>query len=362
MVNVDTTNALPKLKISGLGKRYGEVVALEPTDLAVDAGEFVTLLGPSGSGKTTLLQMISGLTEPTTGTLHVDGRDETATPVHRRDMGLVFQHYALFPHMTVGENIAFPLKMRGTPASEVRERVRETLAKVQLEQYGDRFPRELSGGQQQRVALARCFVYRPQVVLMDEPLGALDKNLREHMQFEIKRLHREFGTTVIYVTHDQEEALVLSDRICLMNHARVEQIGTPREIYSRPKSIFSARFIGLSNLFIGKVSEAGAGRIVVDSPNGSFEARQENCGPLLNGKAGLVLRPEQLRPGPAGAGENDVTGTVTEIIYVGSDTRLVLTLQDGETLSVRHDPEAELPALGDSLTYHWPIDVAVVVS
>ena len=361
-MNLDTTNPPPKLLIKGLGKRYGDITALEPTDLVVNTGEFVTLLGPSGSGKTTMLQMISGLTEPTCGQLQVDGRDETTTPVHRRDMGLVFQHYALFPHMTVSENIAFPLKMRGFDAAKIRERVIETLAKVQLDAYGDRFPRELSGGQQQRVALARCFVYRPQVVLMDEPLGALDKNLREHMQFEIKRLHREFGTTVIYVTHDQEEALVLSDRICLMNHARVEQIGTPREIYSRPKSIFSAKFIGLSNLFEGEVSDAGNGRIVVSNPNGKFEAKAENCGPLVNGHATLVLRPEHLRPGPAGRGQNSITGKVSEIIYVGSDTRLVLSLDDGETVSVRHDPTADLPEMGASMTYHWPVDVAVFVS
>ncbi len=362
MVNVDrTANAPPKLEIKGLGKQYGNVTALEPTDLSVEAGEFVTLLGPSGSGKTTLLQMISGLTEPTSGELWVDGRNETETPVHKRDMGLVFQHYALFPHMTVSENIAFPLKMRGAPARDIRERVAETLAKVQLEAYGDRFPRELSGGQQQRVALARCFVYRPEIVLMDEPLGALDKNLREDMQLEIRRLHREFGTTVIYVTHDQEEALVLSDRVCLMNHARVEQIGTPREIYSHPKSIFSAQFIGLSNLFMGEVEEAGEGRMAVRNGNGTFEAKAENCR-TVNGHGGLVLRPEQLRPGPAGEGENEVAGTVSEIIYVGSDTRLVLTLKDGATLSVRHDPSSPLPGLGETMTYHWPIDVAVVVS
>lgn len=361
-MNAPTPHDNPKMLIKGLGKEYGSVTALEPSNLTVNTGEFVTLLGPSGSGKTTLLQMISGLVEPTHGELWVDGRNYTHTAVNKRDMGLVFQHYALFPHMTVSENIAFPLKMRGTAAKEVNARVAETLAKVQLEKFASRFPRELSGGQQQRVALARCFVYRPQIILMDEPLGALDKNLREHMQFEIKRLHREFGTTVIYVTHDQEEALVLSDRICLMNHAKIEQLGTPRQIYSEPATVFAAKFIGMSNILGGKIIGLSVDQAIVETQHGQF--------PVLNKQkltvgsdAHIVLRPEQMKQGHgAGAGLSNIKGTVSEVIYVGSDTRLLVTLQDGETVIVLHDGESAMPSAGDPITYHWSDQQAVLVA
>jgi len=260
----------PKLLVDGLAKRYGGINALEPTRLAVQPGEFLTLLGPSGSGKTTLLQMICGLVEPSEGRLLIDGRDETGTPVHKRDIGLVFQHYALFPHLTVAENIGFPLRMRGKAGTQAAAEVKAALAMVQLGHLAERFPRELSGGQQQRVALARCFVYQPSVILMDEPLGALDKKLREHMQFEIKRLHRETGATIIYVTHDQEEALALSDRICLMNHARIEQIGSPQDIYARPRTAFAADFIGISNIFRGRVARGAGGTAYLATACGSF--------------------------------------------------------------------------------------------
>lgn len=361
-MNAETHLTTPKMLIKGLGKQYGTVTALEPSNLSVNNGEFVTLLGPSGSGKTTLLQMISGLVEPTHGELWVDGKNHTHTAVNKRDMGLVFQHYALFPHMTVRENIAFPLKMRGTPGQEVRERVAETLAKVQLENFASRFPRELSGGQQQRVALARCFVYRPQIILMDEPLGALDKNLREHMQFEIKRLHREFGTTVIYVTHDQEEALVLSDRICLMNHAKIEQLGTPRQIYSEPATVFAAKFIGMSNILSGKIQELSGGYARVETAYGQFNVGNKHN--LASGcKAHIVLRPEQMKQGQGNlAHQSTISGSVTEVVYVGSDTRLLVTLSDGETIIVLHDGISAMPSVGDHITYHWNNDLAVLVA
>jgi putative spermidine/putrescine transport system ATP-binding protein len=309
----------PKLLVDGLTKRYGAVVALEATHLAVAAGEFLTLLGPSGSGKTTLLQMICGLTPPSGGRILVDGRDETDLPVHKRDLALVFQHYALFPHLTVAENVAFPLQMRTAGKARIAGEVEAALAMVQLEPLADRFPRELSGGQQQRVALARCFVYRPSVILMDEPLGALDKKLREHMQLEIKRLHRESGTTIVYVTHDQEEALALSDRICLMNHARVEQVGTPQEIYSRPRTAFAADFIGLSTIFRGRVEANGGGSAVLATGDGRFHLPEPHP---VGAEAALVVRPEQFE---LGTGQpNRLAGMVVERVYVGAETRLLL--------------------------------------
>src|SRR5215212_8528054 len=219
--------AEPKLAITGLTKRYGSFTALAPTDLEVTEGEFLTLLGPSGSGKTTLLSLIAGLSVPAGGTLHIAGQDATFAAPHERDIGMVFQNYALFPHMTIAENIAFPLKMRRIDNATAAKRAMGALELVRLPQVASRYPKELSGGQQQRIALARCLVYKPSIVLMDEPLGALDKKLRDHMQLEIKRIHRDTGTTIVYVTHDQEEAMTMSDRICLMNAGRIEQLGTP---------------------------------------------------------------------------------------------------------------------------------------
>lgn len=352
-----------KLVLEGLSKRYGTFTALEPTTMTVDEGEFLTLLGPSGSGKTTLLQMISGLAEPSEGRLLVDGEDWTYRSVNRRGMGLVFQHYALFPHMTVAENVAFPLEMRKLPAAEAAARLQETLAKVQLESFAHRYPKELSGGQQQRVALARCFVFRPNVILMDEPLGALDKSLREHMQLEIRRLHKEYGTTVIYVTHDQEEALVMSDRICVMNHARVEQIGAPKQIYSDPQTHFAATFIGHSNTIKGKLAGRPSGEAQIATANGTFSglmtARDPNAAELH-----LVIRPEQCRAGPAPSPEHEgLSARVHDLVYVGAETRLLLKLRDGADFTLRHDPAGgPLPRIGDQIDVHWRRDLARVVS
>src|SRR5262245_6447283 len=242
------TDPAAKLVAKGIAKTYGATVALHPTDLTVAAGELLTVLGPSGSCKTTLLQITCGLVEPTAGELFIEGRDETHTPAHRRNMGVVFQNYALFPHLTVEENVSFPLQMRKLPAATLRQKVASVLEMVGLGALGNRFPAQLSGGQQQRVALARCFVYAPDLILMDEPLGALDRKLRETMQVEIKRLHRNTGATIVFVTHDQQEALALSDRICLMNEGRIEQVGSPQDIYECPATLFAADFIGISNV------------------------------------------------------------------------------------------------------------------
>ncbi|CAN7683614.1 ABC transporter ATP-binding protein [Bosea sp. LjRoot237] len=343
-----------KLVIEGLGKRYGATTALEPSSLSVAEGEFLTLLGPSGSGKTTLLQLICGLVEASEGRVVIDGGDQSATPVHQRDIGLVFQHYALFPHLTVAENIAFPLKMRGRPGAEVASRVSATLEMVHLGHLAGRFPRELSGGQQQRVALARCFVYQPSIILMDEPLGALDKKLREHMQIEIKRLHRESGATIVYVTHDQEEALAMSDRICLMNHARIEQLGTPREIYERPRTAFAADFIGISNIFRGRWDGNGA----IETAHGRFALPS---GARCQSKdATLVIRPENLRLG-AGDG-NAVSGRVSEVVYAGSETRVIAALDDGSPLVLRLGPDDLVPAIDERIVAGWSRDKAVLVA
>ncbi|MCG7391602.1 ABC transporter ATP-binding protein [Microvirga sp. ACRRW] len=346
----------PKLIIEGLSKQYGSVTALEPTHLTVPTGEFLTLLGPSGSGKTTLLQMICGLVEPTSGRILIDGRDQTQTPVHQRDIGLVFQHYALFPHLTVAENIEFPLRMRPLSATQVKQRVKDALTMVQLDHLASRFPRELSGGQQQRVALARSFVYQPSIILMDEPLGALDKKLREHMQIEIKQLHRETGATIIYVTHDQEEALAMSDRICLMNHARIEQLGSPHEIYARPATAFAADFIGISNIFRGKV-DASNGETRLTTPHGKFRLP---AGATHSGaEAAIVVRPEQISLG--GDKGNTVVGRVADAVYAGSETRLIVDLDEGETVIVRLPPGQPAPAYGERATLGWNPDAAVLV-
>ncbi|GHD22008.1 ABC transporter ATP-binding protein [Tianweitania populi] len=351
------------LVLEGLSKRYGTFTALEPTSLTIEDGEFLTLLGPSGSGKTTLLQMISGLTDPSEGRLIFNGEDWTHRPVNARGMGLVFQHYALFPHMTVAENVAFPLEMRKLPSAEMKTRVEETLRKVQLDQFAHRFPKELSGGQQQRVALARCLVFRPKVILMDEPLGALDKALREHMQLEIRRLHKEYGTTIIYVTHDQEEALVMSDRICVMNHARVEQIGAPSQIYGNPETLFAATFIGHSNVLSGEKVSSDGDVATIRTPFGTFSGKHTARDRSAT-DVSLIIRPEQMRLGSApGDAFDGVTGRLTDLIYVGAETRLLLTLGSDTSLTLRHDPSAgDLPSIGDEVAVHWPKTAARIVT
>jgi putative spermidine/putrescine transport system ATP-binding protein len=347
-VNWDQTLAAPKLRAHQLSKHYGPVTALQPIDLTVASGELLTVLGPSGSGKTTLLHIVSGLVEPSGGSIFIDGMDHTHTPVHRRDIGMVFQSYALFPHLTVEENVAFPLRMRHRPDAEVRRRVGEALEMVQLGHLGTRMPRALSGGQQQRVALARCFVYQPSIILMDEPLGALDKKLREHMQIEIKRLHRDTGVTIIYVTHDQEEALALSDRICLMNHARIEQIGTPQEIYERPTTAFAADFIGISNMFHGRLD----GDETLQTSDGDLLLPPGAPPGIGAGQAAaLVVRPEQMRLGSNA--DCRVSGRVVEAVYAGAETRVIVRLDSGTEVTVRVSAAAVSIELGAVIEVGW---------
>ncbi|HEY4251362.1 MAG TPA: ABC transporter ATP-binding protein, partial [Roseomonas sp.] len=334
MAAQDGVGRSAKLSLRGLAKRYGSVAALQPMDLDVASGEFLTVLGPSGSGKTTMLQLVAGLVEPSAGSLHIDGQDMTHRPAHQRSIGVVFQNYALFPHMTVWENASFPLEMRGVPRAELRKQVAAALEMVGLAAMRDRFPAELSGGQQQRVALARCFVYQPALILMDEPLGALDRKLREAMQIEIKRLHRDTGATIVFVTHDQEEALALSDRICLMNNGRIEQLGPPREIYEQPANLFAADFIGLSNVLRGRVTAAG-----LQTADGIVPCHAATT--AVSGEAALVVRPEHVRLVPDGV----LRGRLTESIYAGSEFRLVVTLASGATLVARLPPGPRLPAI-----------------
>jgi putative spermidine/putrescine transport system ATP-binding protein len=335
-----------KLHAQGLSKAYGASMALQPLELKVYSGELLALLGPSGSGKTTLLQVICGLIEPTGGRLIIDGRDETNKPVNKRDIGVVFQNYALFPHLTVRENVSFPLQMRKIAAADLREKVEATLAMVGLSDFGSRFPRELSGGQQQRVALARCLVYQPSLILMDESLSALDRKLRENMQVEIKRLHRETGATIIFVTHDQEEALALADRICLMNEGRIEQLGTPEDMYEQPRSAFVADFIGISNVMRGRIQSGG----MIRTDDGSLPL-PDGCDARADQDGALIVRPEKMLL--CAVDEAFVSGRVEETIYAGSETKLLVRLARGTLITVRR--QAGLPgvAIGEHVSIRW---------
>ncbi|WP_179243953.1 ABC transporter ATP-binding protein [Tistlia consotensis] len=340
------------LEIEGLRKQYGPVVAVDGVDLSLKTGEFVTFLGPSGSGKTTTLQIIAGLQSASAGHIRLNGQAIDPLPPHQRNIGVVFQHYALFPHMSIARNIAFPLEMRRVPAAEIRRRVEEALALVGLEGYGQRHPRQLSGGQQQRVALARALVFRPPLLLMDEPLGALDKQLREQMQLEISRLHRELGASIVYVTHDQEEALVMSDRIAVFNHGRIEQIGASEELYERPRSRFVAGFLGESNFFEGRVEALQGELCRIASPAGPLLARRN--GDLAVGDPTVVaVRPERLclldgsAAGGGGEPENRLEGRVQEVVYLGLSRKYLLRLADGQEVVVRQQAQdAERSGLG----------------
>jgi putative spermidine/putrescine transport system ATP-binding protein len=309
------------LEVRQLEKRYGDFVALHPTSLHVQAGEFLTLLGPSGSGKTTLLGLISGLTEADEGAILIGDADVTDQSPHKRGIGMVFQNYALFPHLTVAENIAFPLRLRRIDAARRDAMVKRALEMVDLPHVAQRLPRELSGGQQQRIALARCIVYEPKIILMDEPLGALDKRMRDQMQFEIRRIHRELGTTIIYVTHDQEEAMTMSDRICLMRAGSIEQLGTPEDLYFRPRTTFVADFIGESNLFAGTVIEASGDEVTVrwnDMP-GTGVARRYDGRLTAGTPVQVMVRPQSLRLATDDLTSVNTVDTTVLDFYVAGD-------------------------------------------
>lgn len=330
------------ISIRGVRKTYGKVRALDSVDLDVKAGEFLTLLGPSGSGKTTLLMIIAGFIRPDCGSLRFGGREMILTPPHRRGIGMVFQSYALFPHMSVASNVAYPLKLRGVGKEEINRRVEEALELVQLSGLGNRRSNELSGGQKQRVALARAIVFAPRILLMDEPLSALDKKLREQMQLELRQLHDTLGMTTVYVTHDQREALTMSDRIAVINNGALMQLDTPQRIYDRPAGAFTADFIGESILLPAQVRNGAVyGGGIAVSADGE---------PPPDGEYYLLLRPEQLRllDEESKDGYNVFAGTAQKSVYQGESVLLYVNLAGGEQLRVRHNGEAGV-AEGDKV-------------
>jgi putative spermidine/putrescine transport system ATP-binding protein len=328
------STAIPKLTIRDLRKTYGPVVALEGASLELREGEFLTLLGPSGSGKTTMLMIIAGLIQPDAGEVWIDSRLATYTPSYKRDIGMVFQNYALFPHLTVYENIAFPLRMRKAPEATIAKEVQRVLDLIQLPEVGPRLPRALSGGQQQRIALARCIVYRPSIVLMDEPLGALDKKLRDQMKLEIKHLHTRLGITVLYVTHDQEEAMIMSDRVCLMNDARIEQVGTPDELYFHPRSVFAADFLGESNILDATVLAVEGAWATLRATHGATVRAPSEPGLAAGDRVKLMVRPENMTLlGPGESADNAIAAVLDEAILVGGVTKHYARLPDGAVVS-----------------------------
>ncbi|MFO1162433.1 MAG: ABC transporter ATP-binding protein [Reyranellaceae bacterium] len=329
-----------ELSVEGVTRRFGEVTALDDVSLAVTRGELLTILGPSGSGKTTLLKVVAGFETPDRGGVRIDGQEITSLPPARRDIGMVFQNYALFPHLTVAGNVAFPLEMRDVGRAEITRRVGEALSLVELGGYEARLPRQLSGGQQQRVALARAIVFNPRLLLLDEPFGALDRKLRETMQLEVRRLQRRLGLTTIFITHDQEEALVLSDRIAVMDKGTIQQVAGTTEIYERPANDFVADFVGESNIFHGTVGADG----VVTLEGG--RTLQVAAAMPAGRRVGVLMRPERFAP----MGANSFTGEVLEAVYLGSSFKLRLACEGGLELLVRQPARGALPAPGQRLT------------
>jgi putative spermidine/putrescine transport system ATP-binding protein len=353
-----------KLRTHGVRKTYGSVVALKSASIEMQEGEFLTLLGPSGSGKTTLLMAIAGLNDPDSGEIWIDGKLATYLPPFKRDIGMVFQNYALFPHMTIFDNIAFPLRMRKMDTARIRKEVGRVLEIVELGHVSMRFPRELSGGQQQRIALARCFVYKPSIILMDEPLGALDKKLRDTLQREIKQLHENLGITVLYVTHDQEEAMVMSDRICVMNDGGIDQIGTPDELYFNPTSVFTADFLGESNLFSAEVLEVKDAAILVRGPAG-ITIQGESRGIVSVGeKVKFMVRPESVNTGEGDLNDNNAQGILKEVIVTGQITKYFVELVDGtEMMSTQLTRREERKhEIGQTINLSWSKDCTVILT
>ena len=360
----DAGASTSSLRLDSICKQYGGFGAVKSVSLEVRQGEFVTLLGPSGSGKTTTLMMIAGFVDPSSGRIYVDGRDVTEAPPHRRNIGMVFQNYALFPHLTVFKNVAFPLDVRKLPGAEVRARTMEALDIVKLADLGDRYPTQLSGGQQQRVALARAIVFRPPLLLMDEPLGALDKKLREHMQIELLKIQDRLGVTVIYVTHDQEEALVMSDRVVVMADGVIQQIGRPDELYRRPGNRFVADFVGETNILEGRVTGEGSMPTLAIAPGVQVRA-PSNRSWKGGERAFLILRPECVRIGlRAESCANRLEGAIERVIYVGDVSRVLIALPSGQTLiaKVQNSGDAGVGEVGDVVCVGWDSDPTWVVA
>jgi spermidine/putrescine transport system ATP-binding protein len=356
-----TERSAPEIRLVGLAKLYGEVRAVDGVDLEIGGGEFFSLLGPSGCGKTTTLRMIGGFERPTAGRIELRGRDITTAPPDRRPVNMVFQNYALFPHLTVGENIAFGLRRRKVPGPEIRARVDHALALVRLEGFERRRPDQLSGGQQQRVALARALVNRPTVLLLDEPLGALDLKLRRQLQVELKRIQAEVGITFVYVTHDQEEALTMSDRIAVMNAGRVEQLGTPEELYDRPRTRFVADFIGTTNLLAGEVESLESASAVVRLDSGD-RCRVERDGLAVGATIELSVRPENVAVGePVAASDSVVAGRIEQVAFLGTTIEYHVRTAGGLDLVARAPKSGNRFVVGADVAVRWAPTEALVI-
>ena len=343
------------VELSGVTKRFGEFVAVDDLSLDIYEGEFFSLLGPSGCGKTTTLRMIAGFEEPTGGSISVAGEQVQGVPPYRRPVNTVFQSYAIFPHLNVFDNVAFGLRRSGVKGEELNTRVTEACEMVQLSGFEKRKPTMLSGGQQQRVALARALVNRPKVLLLDEPLGALDLKLRKELQLELRTLQHEVGITFVYVTHDQEEALTMSDRIAVMNEGKVQQIADPTTLYELPKNSFVANFIGQINVFSGVVESVSGDRVTLrTSREMRIEAySQEGAGVEVGAEAQAAVRPEKIRFG--GAGDNASTAEIRQIVYLGVSTQYIAELPGGEKLVLyqQNAQDAENPGVGEKVPVSW---------
>ena len=344
------------VRFKDVQKTYdGQILVVKSLNLDIARGEFLTMLGPSGSGKTTCLMMLAGFETATHGEIFLDGQPINNVPPYRRDIGMVFQNYALFPHMTVGENLAFPLRVRNIAKAEVDERVKRALDMVQLGRFANRRPGQMSGGQQQRVALARALVFEPKLVLMDEPLGALDKQLRENMQYEIKHLHERLGLTVVYVTHDQGEALTMSDRVAVFNEGRIQQLAEPAQLYEHPDNAFVAQFIGENNRLLGKVNRVDGRRCEVDVGGAVIQATAVNIAGPGSGTT-LSLRPERVALGePVDGYPNSFPGRIEELIYLGDHirTRVSLLGHDDFVVKVPNRGNHAVLRPGDPVTVAW---------
>jgi len=351
-------------RYENVSKFYGSMAVVKNLDLDIRRGEFLSLLGPSGSGKTTTLMMLAGLQSPSSGHIFLNGRPIETTPPHRRNIGVVFQNYALFPHMTIAENLAYPLKARRMARADIAQRVQRGLEMVKLQALAQRRPTELSGGQQQRVALARALVFEPSIVLLDEPLGALDRQLRETMQLELKQLHRETGVTMVYVTHDQAEAMTMSDRVAVFNDGKLLQCAPPPEIYDRPTSAFVAEFVGENNRLTGAVATVDEGGCTVTTDAGIAIRTRPQPG-LKRGQAVFVyLRPERILVGGAAAAcENRHDAHVADAIFLGDHTRLRIDLPGNRDFTIKQNffGDTRPPGPGDRIAFGWTAEAPQVV-